>query len=122
MFDADAAALGMSRNEALEDLAGGGAMAAARANSMRYVFGRYEKLSTDLSVLRSDAIVKNALNVWRMTDVDVAQKAWRDFRPAMPLTPDGIGFGAAGFLAGLGLVVGLRAVLAALFRQRRVST
>ena len=122
MFDSDAAALNMSREEALIDLAGGGAMASARAISMQHVFDRHERLSNDLNVLRSDAVVKKAVNIWRMTDLDVAQKAWADFRPAVPLALDGIGFGVAGFLAGLGLVGGARAAFAALFRQRRYSS
>lgn len=118
MFDADAKAVGLSRDAALDQMAGAGGMAAARAKSMRYVFGRYDRLSNDLNSLREHPQVWRAAQIWRMTDLDVARKAWGDFRPALPVTADGIGYGAAGFLAGLGLMGGIGALCRGLWRRR----
>lgn len=120
-FDADAAALSLTRQQALTDMVSGGGMAKARAQSMQVVIGRYEKLSSDLSVLRTKAPVGKATQFWRMTDTDVAQKAWQDFRPAVPVTMEGIGFGLAGFLAGLGVFGALRGLLRVVFLRRRAA-
>ncbi len=121
MFDADAAKLGMTREEALADMAGAGGMAAARALSMRQVFYRHDKLSSDLNALRVKTPVGQLTQAWRMTDVDVARKAWDDFRPAMPVTMDGIGFGVAGFLAGMVAMAGFLTVGRILLGRRRAA-
>ena len=120
-FDADAAGLDLTREAALADMAVAGGMAEARAQSMRRVFDRYEKISNDLSALRAKAPVVQAMQLWRMTDLDVARQAWRDFRPAVPLTMEGIGFGTAGFLIGAGLIGAMRAILGRYTRKRRAT-
>lgn len=121
-FDADAQELGLSRQEALSDMERAGGMAEARAESMRRVFTRHEKLSIDLVALRPEAPIEMAAQVWRMTDRDVARKAWEDFRPAIPVTVNGIGFGITGFLAGLLVFGALRSVLHRLVPRRRATT
>lgn len=118
-FDADAGALGLTRQEALADMERAGGMAGARAESMRQVFTRYHKLSYDLNVLRPEAPARRAAMIWRMTDREVAHKAWQDFRPAVPVTMDGVGFGVAGFLAGLCVFGSLRAILRRAVLRRR---
>ena len=118
MFDGDAAELGLTRDAALDQMEAAGGMAAARAGSMRYVFERHRRLSSDLNSLRSKSQVWQAAQIWRMTDLDVARKAWDDFRPALPITADGIGYGVAGLLAGLGLMGGIGALFRALWGHR----
>ncbi len=120
-IDADASELNLTRQIALSEMAKAGGMAEARAESMQRVFHRHEKLFNDLRALRGKASVEKVTYFWRMTDPDVARKAWHDFRPAMPVTMEGIGFGLAGFLAGAGLIGGLRILLSALPRRRRAT-
>ncbi len=120
-FDADAEGLGLTREQALSDMKKAGGMAEARADSMRRVFTRYHKLSYDLNILRPKAPMEQAAQFWRMTDRDVARKAMQDFRPALPITMDGISFGLAGFLAGLVVFGALRALLRGLFLRRRTA-
>ncbi len=118
-FDADASALGLTRQQALHDMDKAGGMAEARATSMQRVFARYDRLSNDLNVLRHKAPVGQAVQIWRMTDPELARKAWGDFRPAVPVTFDGITMGLAGFLAGLLIFGTLRAVLRGIFLRNR---
>ncbi|WP_306115407.1 MULTISPECIES: DUF2937 family protein [unclassified Roseovarius] len=118
-FDTDASALGLSRQEALNDMERAGGMAEARAQSMQRVFVRYDRLSNDLKVLRPKAPVGQAVQIWRMTDPELARKAWDDFKPAVPVTITGISMGLVGFLAGLLVFGTLRAVLRGLFWRKR---
>lgn len=120
-FDADAAGLGLTRDAALDQMTNARGMSAARANSMRRVFDRHDRLSNDLNALKSKAVTAQAAQIWRMTDLDVAQKAWADFKPAVPVSSDGIGFGIAGFLAGLGVMGALGAVLRRMTGRARVQ-
>ena len=118
-FDADASALGLTRQQALSDMDKAGGMAEARAESMQRVFTRYDRLSNDLNILRPKAPVGQAVQIWRMTDPELARKAWEDFKPAVPVTVDGITLGLAGFLAGLLIFGTMRAVLRGIFLRKR---
>jgi hypothetical protein len=118
-FDRDAGKLDLSREAALTQMEGEGAMAAARASSMRRVFDRHDKLSADLAVLRGVGPVERARHAWRMTDGDVAAKAWEDFRPAVPATVEGLGFAAGGFVLGWALVAVVLGLGRRLFFRRR---
>ena len=57
-----------------------------------------------------------------MTDQDVARAAWQDFRPAVPATMHGVGFGVAGFLAGLVVFGALRTLLHRMVSRRSLHT
>ncbi len=117
-FDADAAGLGLDREAALEDLRQGGRMGEARAISMGYVLNRHQMLSEDLAAIRRSTTIGKLLNAGRFTDLELARKAWGDFRPAMPVTGAGLGLAGIGFLAGYGLFAGLFGGLARLGRRR----
>lgn len=115
-FDADAAQLGMSRTEALNDLSKGTAMARARAQSMGYVLARHDRLSAHLARIHDTGPVGRVATGLRYLDPDLARNTWADFKPAVPVTVEGAGFGGAGFLGGYGLIA---LVLAGLRRMRR---
>lgn len=116
-FDADAEELDLSRAEALRDLAAGTAMARARAQSMGQVLARHERLTTHLEHLRTANAATTAVTGWQYVDPELARKTWADFKPAVPATVEGIGFGAGGFFAGYGLVVLLMASVGRLGRR-----
>ncbi|SLN64330.1 hypothetical protein PEL8287_03538 [Roseovarius litorisediminis] len=120
-FDADAESLGLSRDTAMEDLRQGGKMAQAQALSMGYVLERYDRLTNDLEVLKGSAMADKVLNFWRFTDSGVARQALSDFQPAVPLTPQGLGLAAVGYLTGYGVLSILLGGLARLFRRRRAE-
>ena len=117
-FDADAESLGLSRDEALAELALGSRMAQARAQSMGQVLERHSRLSADLTVLQSSTSIQKALKPMLFSDSDVARAAWGEFRPAVPVTPEGIGFAGVGFVAGYGILAGLLAGLGRVLRRR----
>jgi len=118
-FDADAAEVGLTRHSALVDLGQGGTMGAQRAETMAGVIMRYERLSTDLSALRSAGPFTRAYRMRSFGDAEIAQAAWADFRPAVPLNMAGGIFAGAGFLAGLMIMGAALALLRLPFRRRR---
>lgn len=104
-FDADAAKLGMSRQEALEDLSASGRMAEARAESMEIVIARHTRLSADLTSLKASSAAYKALNINKLRDEQIARRALEDFQPAVPATAEGLGFAVVGFGLGYSLIL-----------------
>lgn len=117
-FDTDAESLGLSRDAALAELSLGSRMAQARAQSMGQVLERHSRLRADLASLRGSTVVQKALKMRHFSDSDVARAAWADFKPAVPVTPEGAGFAGVGFVAGYGFLAGLMAALSRVFRRR----
>lgn len=118
-FDVDAADVGLTRQAALADLAQGGAMGAERAGTMAAVIVRHQRLSADLEVLRGAGPFTRAYRMSSLADPEIAEAAWVEFQPAMPLTMAGGIFAGAGFLAGLFAIGAALALLRAPFRRRR---
>lgn len=117
-FDSDAEGLGLSRDAALGELAMGGGMAQARAQSMGQVLQRHTRLSADLAGLRDSTTLQKVLKPRYFSDSDVARAAWGDFKPAVPVTPEGLGFAGLGFAAGYGVLAGLLAALGRIVRRK----
>lgn len=120
-FDADAAALGLSRGEALGQLAQGGSFGAERARTMEETIARQERLSTDLAALRDASPFLRASQPVRFADSEIASRTYEDFKPAVPLTVEGVVFAGAGFFAGFVVIGALLAVLRLPFRRRRAA-
>lgn len=117
-FDADAAGVGMTRDMALSELANGGDLGAARAETMARSIERHERLSADLKALEGAGPFTRAYLAARMTDRDVAQRAMENFKPAVPATFEGAVFAGVGFLFGLLVLGALFAILKWPFRRR----
>lgn len=120
-FDRDAAREGLSRSEALVDLAQAGGFGARRAETMAATITRRDRLADDLAALREIGPFTRASVATRFTDSEIARRTWDDFRPALPLTFEGAVFGGAGFLAGAGLLSVLSWLLRLLFVRRRAA-
>ncbi len=118
-FDADATEVGLSRDAALADLAQGGAMGAQRAETMAGAILRYERLSADLTALRSAGPFTRAYRARDLGDAEIASAAWVEFKPALPLTFEGAVFAGTGFLGGLAMMAAALALLKMPFRRRR---
>ncbi|MDQ2095475.1 DUF2937 family protein [Rhodalgimonas zhirmunskyi] len=116
-FDADAAQVGLSRDAALKDLAEGGAMGAQRAETMGRTLARYDRLSADLTALSAAGPFTRAYYAGRMGDNEIAERAWATFRPAMPLTFEGVTFAGFGFFTGWIAAAGLLSLVRRLFRR-----
>ena len=119
-FDRDAGSLDLSRDAALVDLAQGGQMGAARADSMVRTIDRHARLSSDLADMQNLGPFSRARYATRFTDTELAGRVWENYKPAMPVTFEGIIFAVIGFLGGLALLSGLIHLLRlpfALFRR-----
>lgn len=102
-FDEDASELGLSREAALVDLAQGGTMGAARAQSMVDTIERHDRLSRDLEKIQGLGPFSRARYAARLTDTELAKRVWQNYKPAMPITFEGALFALVGFLGGLAL-------------------
>ena len=102
-FDADAACLDMSRSAALVDLAQGGQMGAARADTMVRTIERHERFSRDLEQMQGLGPFSRARYATRFTDGELAGRVWENYKPAIPVTFEGAMFAVLGFLSGLAL-------------------
>ena len=116
-FDADAAALGLERHAALVQLARGGEMGAARAETMAATIDRYGRLSSDLRELSAMAPVERALHLGRFAESEIASATLQAFEPAVPVSLDAMMLAAVGVLLGGGLIWGLMAGVRRLFAR-----
>lgn len=111
-FDASADRAGLTRQAALEELAGTQFLD-SHGQDMGRVFTRLARIESDLGLLRSASALERIALPHRMCDAETLAATWGDFRPALPLT-------AAGFWAtGLGFLLGwmIGGLLARLFRR-----
>ena len=95
-FDASAATLGLTRDEALAQMQGTGFVERRRADMQR-TFARHAELSADLAALKGHGPFMRAYLSSHLMDADIALGAWEDFRPALPLSFASILFALAGF-------------------------
>jgi len=118
-FDADAANVGVSREQALIDLAQGGAIGTERAQTIVTTIERQNRLSTALLQLRSAGPFTRAYHANAFTDGELARGTLSDFKPAIPLTFEGLIFAGVGLLMGLGLFSGFSALGRRLLLRRK---
>ena len=112
-FDASATEAGLTREDALRDLAGSAFRDAHQAD-MRRAFARLEHARADLALLRAASPLERMALPHRLRDTETLAATWGDFRPAVPVTSAGLAAAGIGFLLGW-LLAGL---LAWPFRQR----
>ncbi|WP_371226554.1 DUF2937 family protein [Roseovarius sp. 2305UL8-3] len=120
-FDADASDVGASREQALVDLAQGGAIGAERAQTIVTTIERQDRLSAALEELRGAGPFTRAFHANAFTDSELARGTLSDFKPALPLSFEGLVFAGVGFLMGLGLLSGFNAICRQLFLRRKVT-
>ena len=88
-FDADAASMGLTRQEGLGRYgASADGFLAGRGLAMQTVFERHAQLSAQLAQLRAASPATRLFELSRSFDTDVGKAALEDFRPAMPLTAE----------------------------------
>lgn len=98
-IDASAASFEMSREEYLADLSTSrtGAEAARKAAEE---IALYSRLSENIKEFREAGAFGRLVQGWRVADMDLAQRTFIDYKPAVPLTAEGAGFAALGFGGG----------------------
>lgn len=120
-FDASATASGLTRAEALVELSGTEFLDRRQQDMVR-VIRRYERLDANLSAyVEAGPFARLGLTP-QVADREIAAKAWEDFKPAVPLTVEGVGFAGVGYSAGWLMLAGLWAVIRMPFRRRQTRT
>ena len=118
-FDASATRAGMDRETALAEYdKTGQTFFADRGTDMRNVISRQERLSDHLASLQDQSPLTRVANFASYFDAGIAGRALEAFRPAIPVTIEGLIYAGAGFLIGLGLSFGGRAGMRRLRRRR----
>lgn len=116
-FDASAQRNGLTREDALGQMTGN-AFLQDRQQDLRRTFLRHARLSDNLVALREAGPLERMLMPQRLGDGETLAATWSDFRPAAPVTPEGLAAAGIGFVGGWGLIGGALALLARLFRRR----
>lgn len=125
-FEARVQAFGLTRDDAI---------ARFKANADPVVAGEAAAREADLVLLarleRQRANLQGGSDLSRLIalvgelDPDIARATSRDFRPAVPMTTEGLVFAMAGFIAGLIVALIITGILGAigraLFSSRRVA-
>ncbi|MGR3435368.1 MAG: DUF2937 family protein [Shimia sp.] len=101
-FDRDAARRDLSRDGLVDRLAAN-PDTAPRAETMTRYFRLNEAIATQLETLRASSSYERLLAAPQIADTEIAEATLRDYKPALPLTPEGAVFAGVGFLAGWGL-------------------
>ncbi len=115
-FDTAARVGGLSREEALAELKGT-RFGDQFSDDMRARIYRFERLNADQQALVGAAPLERLARFWRFRDADLAQRTWADYRPAVPVSLEGLTFAGIGYAGGWLLVT---LVLGALFGRRRL--
>lgn len=116
-FDASAAAVGLSRADALAQMQGTDFLE-RRRRDMTATFDRYARLRSDLEQLKNEGPFMRAYHMPSLTDPEIARAAWAEYQPALPLNFAGAVFAAVGFVLGLAVLGVILRILSWPFRRR----
>ena len=119
-FDADAQKFGLSRDEALHHYAiSPDAFLVARGESMARTLARYGKLNAQLIDLAGADPWTRVTHLNDYLDSQISSQALAAFKPAVPVTGEGVMWGIAGFVLGYALLAAFLSFLTLPFRWRR---
>lgn len=114
-FDASAADAGLNREEALAQMTGTPFLENRRQDITRSI-GRLEWLQEAKLRLSLAGPMGRLMNAPKYADRDIGARALQDFKPAIPLSVEGAGFAAGGYVLGWGVFAGIFGLLGWLFR------
>lgn len=120
-FDTDARKVGKTREQALVALAQSGEIGEVRAETMVNTMARRDRLANALVELKGASAYDRARMANMFTDSELARGTWQDFKPAVPLTAEGVVFTGGGFVLGAGAMMVLLGLLGRLFRRKKTS-
>lgn len=119
-FDHSATSAGLTRQEALARLQGD-AFEDNLRTSLAGSIARYDRLKSDYDNLQGQGALARLARPWHFRDTELVQRTWADFRPALPVTTDGLICAGVGFGAGWLVVTGMLAGAGRILRRRRPS-
>lgn len=102
-FDLTAKAAGYTREQALDKMSGSDFQNDLR-DQMQDNFKRYERLDASYVALKGTEPLMRLTKLWHFRDVDLVERTWDEYRPAVPVTADGILCAGIGFVGGWLLV------------------
>lgn len=102
-FDLTAKAAGYTREQALDKMSGSDFQNDLR-DQMQDNFNRYERLDASYAALKGTEPLMRLTKLWHFRDVDLVERTWDEYRPAVPVTADGILCAGIGFVGGWLLV------------------
>ena len=118
-FDRAASEGGLDRQTALERYnASNDEFLAGRGTSMTATFQRYDMLSATLADIEGAGPVERFQSLPAYLDTDIGRRTLENFRPAVPVTMEGILYAGGGFILGYLVVSGLARFIAMPFRRR----
>jgi len=107
-FDRAAEAGGLDRTSALARYnAADDDFLAGRGTSMTATFQRYDMLRSTLTQIEGAGPVERFQSLPAYLDTDIGQRTLENYRPAVPVTMEGIFYAGAGFIIGYLIVSGL---------------
>ena len=119
-FERDAQAVGQSRDGAVGQLSGNAdELVRRQGEGMRVTIQRLETLDRQREAMISAGPFERLLVLVQNVDPAIAQAAYRDLEPAIPVTEEGVALAGGGFLAAWGGSLLLFKGLGGLFRRRR---
>lgn len=118
-FDRAALAGGLDRAAALERYnASNDQFLAGRGSSMTGTFQRYEQLSATLTRIENAGPVERFQSLPAYLDTDIGRRTLESYKPAVPVTVEGILYAGGGFILGYLIFSGLWRFLAMPFKKR----
>ena len=119
-FDRSATRNLMTRDQALAEMTGTAFLEDRRAD-LTATFARFDRISAHLADLRAASPLARLTMPQKLGDSETLAATYADFRPALPVTFDGLIAAGIGFVAGWLASSGLLALLAWPFRRRRAA-
>ena len=121
-FDRAAAEGGLDRATALGRYeASNDDFLAGRGSSMTATFQRYDQLSTTLARIQNADAIERLQSLPSYLDTDIGRRTLESYKPAVPVTMEGILYAGGGFILGYLVLSGLWRFLALPFRRRRYA-
>jgi hypothetical protein len=118
-FDRAAESAGLTRQAALERYgATGDEFVAGRGVAMARVFLRLEELSATLAEVSGASGWERFRNLPRYLDTEIGGRTLEAYRPAVPVTVEGVAYAGAGLLLGYLFASGLIRFVLLPFRRR----
>jgi hypothetical protein len=121
-FDRAAAEGGLDRAEALGRYeASNDEFLAGRGTSMTATFQRYEQLSATLARIENADAIERLQSLPAYLDTDIGQRTLENYKPAVPVTMEGILYAGGGFILGYLVLSGIWRFVTLPFRRRRYA-
>jgi hypothetical protein len=118
-FDQAALAGGLDRTQALARYnASNDDFLAGRGTSMTATFQRFEQLSATLAKIEGAGPVERLQAMPAYFDSDIGQRTLENYRPAVPVTPEGLLYAGSGFVLGFLALSALWRLCALPFRRK----